>query len=85
MPIRHKEISVINLHPSVKFAVEFGLKIVSEKLKSRIHFYAKLLDSEVLDLTVLPKEYGGTMPMEKMISMFSKTMFNRKTFNETKF
>lgn len=36
IPMRHKEVHVINVHPSVKYALDFGLGLVSNKIKNRI-------------------------------------------------
>lgn len=34
--MRHKEIYGVNVPPSLKFALDFGLSLISEKIKSRI-------------------------------------------------
>ena len=65
--MRHKEINVINVNPSIKFAVDFGLALVTEKMKKRIHFYTSLDQATDLDKSLMPQEYGGTMPMKEMI------------------
>lgn len=36
LPMRHKEGHGINCHPSLKFAVDFGLSLVSDKFRKRI-------------------------------------------------
>ncbi|KRT80782.1 CRAL-TRIO domain containing protein [Oryctes borbonicus] len=73
LPMRHKEVHVINAHPSMKFALDFGISLVSEKIKKRLYFYTskeEMLKSDIIETDVLPKEYGGEMPMAEMIGKF---------------
>lgn len=68
--MRHKEVHCINAHPSMKFALDFGMSLISEKIKKRVKLYTNLdeaLASGNLETDVLPKEYGGVMPMAEMI------------------
>lgn len=67
--MRHKEVHAINAHPSLKFALDFGMSLISEKIKKRIKIYTSLADAldKKMDPSMLPKEYGGTMPMKEMI------------------
>ena len=67
--MRHKEVHAINVHPSLKFALDFGMSLISDKIKSRVKIYTSLEDAinNKMDTSMLPKEYGGTTPMEEMI------------------
>jgi hypothetical protein len=68
--MRHKEVHGINVHPSMKFALDFGMSLISDKIKKRVRLYANLeeaLESGYLERDILPKEYGGVMPMAEMI------------------
>lgn len=67
--MRHKEVHAINAHPSLKFALDFGMSLISEKIRSRVKLYTSLEDAKnnKMDSSMLPKEYGGTMPMKEMI------------------
>lgn len=67
--MRHKEIYGVNVHPTVKFALDFGMGLISEKIKKRVKLYSAVEDVEI-DKSLLPKEYGGTMPMKEMIGEF---------------
>lgn len=69
VPMRHKEVHAINAHPSLKFALDFGMSLISEKIRSRVKLYTSLEDAinNKLDVSMLPKEYGGTIPMKEMI------------------
>ncbi|XP_065160602.1 alpha-tocopherol transfer protein-like [Atheta coriaria] len=79
LPMRHKDVHVINVHPSMKFAVDFGLSLISEKIRKRVHFYTNLdefLKADLVDKELMPKEYGGTIPMSEMIASFKKELFD---------
>lgn len=67
--MRHKEVHAINTHPSLKFALDFGMSLISEKIKKRVKIYTSLEEAinHKMDTSLLPKEYGGTMPMKEMI------------------
>lgn len=68
--MRHKEVHGINVHPSMKFALDFGMSLISEKIRKRVKLYSNLeevLSSGNLEIDILPKEYGGVMPMAEMI------------------
>ncbi|XP_063987303.1 alpha-tocopherol transfer protein-like [Diachasmimorpha longicaudata] len=76
VPMRHKEVHVINAHPSLKFALDFGMSLISEKIKSRINIHTSLDEAikSKMDTSMLPKEYGGTMPMSEMIELWRKEL-----------
>lgn len=66
--MRHKEIKAFNVHGSIKFAVDFALGLVSEKMKNRIKIYTSVESAvKSLDISLLPKEYGGIIPLADMI------------------
>lgn len=56
LPMRHKQIIGLNVHGSVKFAVDFALSIVSEKMRNRIKFYTNAELANNVDISLLPKE-----------------------------
>ncbi|XP_043286662.1 alpha-tocopherol transfer protein-like [Venturia canescens] len=76
VPMRHKEVHAINAHPSLKFALDFGMSLISEKIKKRIKIYTSLEDAlkNNMDPSMLPKEYGGTMPMKEMIDLWRQEL-----------
>lgn len=55
------------MHASIKFAADFALGLVTEKLRSRIKFFTSLDAVKLIDRSILPLEYGGTVPMAEMI------------------
>lgn len=69
--MRHKEIVAIQMHASIKFAADFALGLITEKLRSRIKFFTSMEQStKAIDRSILPFEYGGTIPMAKMIGLY---------------
>ncbi|XP_001608054.1 alpha-tocopherol transfer protein-like [Nasonia vitripennis] len=78
LPMRHKEVHAINAHPSLKFALDFGMSLISEKIRSRVRIYTSLDDAKnnKMDTSMLPKEYGGTMPMKEMIDLWRKELLD---------
>lgn len=68
--MRHKEICAIKMHGSIKFAADFALGLVTDKLRSRIKFFTSLDSVKGIDQSILPSEYGGTMSMIEMIGLF---------------
>ncbi|XP_067013739.2 clavesin-2 [Anabrus simplex] len=75
LPMRHKEVHGFNVHPSLKFALDFGMSLISDKIKKRVKVHTSLetvLECLGDDRKVLPKEYGGVMPMAEMIDLWKK-------------
>jgi len=78
LPMRHKEVHAMHVHPSMKFALDFGISLVSDKIKKRLSFYTTtedLIDAGKIEIQCLPKEYGGTMPMAEMIAWWKKELY----------
>lgn len=65
-------INAIKMHPSVKFAADFSLALTSNKMRERTRFFTSIDVMENIDKKLLPKEYGGEMPMEEMIGKRSE-------------
>ncbi|XP_050316051.1 alpha-tocopherol transfer protein-like [Anthonomus grandis grandis] len=77
LPMRHKEVHGFNIHPSMKFALDWGMSLISEKIKSRVRLYSNIeevLEAGYVEKEVLPKEYGGTMPMSEMIELWKEEL-----------
>lgn len=74
-PMRHKETHFVNIPSFANKVIEFALSLTSEKLKKRM-----FLDKTIEDLKsrvnpkLLPKEYGGTIPMAEMIATFKENL-----------
>uniref|UniRef100_A0A182NCP0 CRAL-TRIO domain-containing protein n=1 Tax=Anopheles dirus TaxID=7168 RepID=A0A182NCP0_9DIPT len=69
LPMRHREMYGCNINPAMKMAVDFGMSLISQKLRERIRFYTDIKDIE-LEKRLLPREYGGEMPMAEMIRLW---------------
>jgi hypothetical protein len=77
--MRHKEIHGLKVHPSIKFAVDFALSKMSEKMRKRVHLHRKVEDvKKIVDVTLLPAEYGGKIPMNQMIASFKKELEDKR-------
>ncbi|KAF7265331.1 alpha-tocopherol transfer protein-like [Rhynchophorus ferrugineus] len=77
LPMRHKEVHGVHVHPSMKFVLDWGMTLVSEKIKSRVRLYNSMdevLEVGQIERDVLPKEYGGTMPMAEMIELWKEEL-----------
>ena len=48
----------------------FSLGVMSEKLRSRVNIYTKMEEMTKVEKEILPKEYGGIVPMADMIGEF---------------
>lgn len=74
-PMRHKETHFINIPSFANKVIEFALSLTSEKLKKRM-----FLDKSIEELksrvnpALLPKEYGGSIPMDDMIATFKANL-----------
>lgn len=71
VPMRQKEIHGLKVHKSIKFAVDFALSKMSDKMRKRVFLHKSVEDVKtVISPEMLPLEYGGKIPMNDMISMF---------------
>ncbi|XP_039446615.1 retinaldehyde-binding protein 1-like [Culex pipiens pallens] len=73
IPMRHREMHGCNINPALKVAMEWGLSLISEKLQKRTRVYTDIKDID-MDRSLLPKEYGGEMPMAEMIKLWKKEL-----------
>ncbi|XP_050432908.1 retinaldehyde-binding protein 1 isoform X2 [Adelges cooleyi] len=79
IPMRHKAIHLLNVPAPVKFAYDFFKTRVSDKINQRMKMYnSKEELHKKLDKRVLPKEYGGTMPMAEMIDLWKKELLSNR-------
>lgn len=74
-PMRHKETHFLNIPSFANKVIEFALSLTTEKLKKRM-----FLDKTIEDLksrvnpAILPKEYGGTIPISEMVASFKESL-----------
>ncbi|KAG8232673.1 hypothetical protein J437_LFUL009917 [Ladona fulva] len=68
VPMRHKEIHLINMPTGFKVAYDFCKGLLSEKIRNRFNMHSSLPElHQSVDPKILPKEYGGSIPMAEMI------------------
>lgn len=81
-PARMKEIHMINLPSYTATILEFFLKVLSKKLKDRVHIHSSMDDIDLkINRKSLPKEYGGEVSIAKMNKEFKKRLVDvRKEF-----
>ncbi|XP_063237884.1 uncharacterized protein LOC134539629 [Bacillus rossius redtenbacheri] len=78
-PMRHKSSTFLNLpHYASKF-MEFFVTLLNEKLKSRIKLISNTEElQKIVNIKILPKEYGGEMPLSEMIDKFLLKLEERR-------
>lgn len=77
--MRHKEFHGTMINPAMKYVLDFGMSLMSDKLRSRVRFHTKLDDEGCVDKNLLPSEYGGKMPMREMIELFKKELEEKRS------
>lgn len=71
IPTRMKEYHFINLPGYANALVDFGLSVMSDKMRKRFIYDKSLHElKKHVDEKLLPKEYGGVVPMVEMIKDF---------------
>ncbi|XP_049880146.1 retinaldehyde-binding protein 1-like [Pectinophora gossypiella] len=78
-PMRHKRTHFVNI-PSygIKF-FEFAVSLLSDKLKDRVMFHRTSDElMKHVDPAILPKEYGGTVPLRDMIEELKRNLLKRR-------
>ncbi|EZA62861.1 Clavesin-1 [Ooceraea biroi] len=78
-PMRHKETHFINIPASVAKIVEFAISLLNDKLKSRVMMHKDMQElRDAVNPDILPKEYGGEIPLSEMIAEFKKELQQKK-------
>ncbi|XP_050432293.1 alpha-tocopherol transfer protein-like isoform X2 [Adelges cooleyi] len=79
LPMRHKEIYGVNVPTTLKYALDFGMSLVSEKIRSRVKIFSTIEESHsYVDKTLLPKEYGGETEMSTMIDLWREELLEKR-------
>lgn len=75
LPIRHKEVHLINVPSTLKWLIDFVKNRLSNKIKNRVMVYSDDKDlDKVIDPECLPLEFGGKMPKQEMIELWKQEL-----------
>ncbi|KAJ9573518.1 hypothetical protein L9F63_009082 [Diploptera punctata] len=78
-PMRHKATHFFNVPHYANKVFEFFIGLLNEKLKDRIKLHTSIDDlKEAVNPKILPKEYGGEVPMADMIAQFRKQLESKQ-------
>jgi hypothetical protein len=65
---RMKGFHVVNVPAGFSYIANIALNTVSPKLRGRIRFHKNFEEFDFVEKKILPKEYGGTIPMKDLCS-----------------
>ncbi|RWS13273.1 uncharacterized protein B4U79_06023 [Dinothrombium tinctorium] len=75
LPVKHKEIHWLHLSPLISTIFYFIASFLTEKLRHRLYFHRELSDlHECIPATILPLEYGGSVPWKLMSEKWIKRL-----------
>ncbi|XP_045467669.1 retinaldehyde-binding protein 1 isoform X3 [Harmonia axyridis] len=78
-PMRHKSNHFLNISSSAIKLIEFAISLLNEKLKNRIFIYKSIDELHAkIDKKILPKEYGGEVPLNDMLEEFKKHLKSKR-------
>jgi len=78
-PMRHKANHFLNISGSAIKLIEFAVSLLNEKLKNRIFMYKSVEELyPKIDKKILPKEYGGEVPLADMVEKFKVILKERR-------
>ncbi|XP_056641497.1 clavesin-2-like [Diorhabda carinulata] len=79
IPMRHKQIDVLNMPSIVKFVFDFALTLASDKLKRRLNVHSSIdqLHTKV-NRRCLPSELGGDIPSKEMIRLWKAELEGKR-------
>lgn len=75
VPMRHKEVHLVNVPSAVKYVIEASKSITSKKMRDRLQVHVTVQDlCKKIDPACLPKEMGGNIPMVDMIESWKQEL-----------
>lgn len=81
IPIRLKQIHIINVPPIASFLAKIIFKMAPAKIQKRIFFHNSMEDfKKKFNCRLLPKEYGGEVPMSEVIKQFGEDVVKNRDF-----
>lgn len=72
MPIRSKGYVRVNMAQWMIVFSDIIKPFLAEKIKNRFHFPRSFNNIDGIDISILPKEYGGTIPHRQIVNSFLK-------------
>ncbi|XP_063237905.1 clavesin-2 [Bacillus rossius redtenbacheri] len=79
IPMRHKEIHILNIPTALRYVYDFAHNRFSDKMQKRFMIHNSLEDlHKKVDPKVLPKEYGGDMPLAQMAELWVKELESKR-------
>jgi hypothetical protein len=80
IPMRHKEIHIVNVSTPVKWVLDLAKTRVTDKIRERLQIHLNLddLKKEMEDVSCLPKEMGGIIPMSEMIELWKRELVSKR-------
>uniref|UniRef100_A0A1I8NNZ2 CRAL-TRIO domain-containing protein n=1 Tax=Stomoxys calcitrans TaxID=35570 RepID=A0A1I8NNZ2_STOCA len=79
LPLRHKQIHLINVPSTLKWALDFLKNRVNPKIGSRINVFTNHKEMQkTIDNECLPLEMGGTMPQKEMIELWMQELQKKR-------
>lgn len=79
LPLRHKEIHLVNVPSTLKWLIDFVKNRVSTKIRNRLTVYTNDKDlTKVVDPECLPLELGGKMPISEMVELWKQELETKR-------
>lgn len=79
LPLRHKEIHLVNVPSTLKWMIDFVKNRVSSKIRNRLTVYTNDKDvCKVVDTECLPLELGGKMPLKEMVELWKQELAQKR-------
>ncbi|RZF32816.1 hypothetical protein LSTR_LSTR011462 [Laodelphax striatellus] len=78
-PMRHKSTHFINIPACANKVFDFIASLLSDKLRKRFMIHSTLDDlKKTVNPKILPKEYGGEVPLSDIIADYKKELQSRR-------
>jgi len=75
LPMRHQEIHFLNLPWTMSLIFQFAKSLLSDKIRKRFQTHSNVESlRKAVDVSVLPAEYGGTIPMIDCINSWKEEL-----------